>query len=161
MTVNLKNTAVTKGAALLVVGVWLFLRGSEGDLRCSVGLRAHSHRRQTAFDPDSAEELERDVRALLVQRRKIEAVKVVREYTNWGLKASKAFVDALENDAYVSTSEAFPAIRASQPAGITAEVQAQVSACLRQGHMIEAIKWVREATGWGLKAAKDYVEGLR
>lgn len=29
---------------------------------------------------------------------------------------------------------------------------------LSQGRKIEAIKHVREATGWGLKEAKDYVE---
>jgi ribosomal protein L7/L12 len=36
----------------------------------------------------------------------------------------------------------------------------EVRAFARQGRTIEAIKRVREATGWGLKEAKDYVDTL-
>ncbi len=40
-------------------------------------------------------ELEDQVRALIAQGRKVEAVKRVRETTGWGLKQSKDYVDAL------------------------------------------------------------------
>ena len=40
-------------------------------------------------------ELEGQVRALIAQIRKVEAVKRVRETTGWGLKESKDYVDAL------------------------------------------------------------------
>jgi hypothetical protein len=35
-----------------------------------------------------------------------------------------------------------------------------VQALLAQGHKVEAVKQVHRATGWGLKASKDYVDGL-
>jgi ribosomal protein L7/L12 len=40
------------------------------------------------------------------------------------------------------------------------EWEAGVRALLRQGNKIEAIKACREATGLGLKEAKDYVESM-
>jgi hypothetical protein len=40
------------------------------------------------------------------------------------------------------------------------ELQAQARALLADGNKIEAIKLVREATGMGLKEAKDLVERL-
>ncbi|MCP4362535.1 MAG: ribosomal protein L7/L12, partial [Chloroflexi bacterium] len=41
-------------------------------------------------------ELEAIVRKLLRENKKIAAVKAVRERTNWGLRESKDFVDAIE-----------------------------------------------------------------
>lgn len=42
-----------------------------------------------------APEVVAEARALLARRRKIEAIKLVREDTGWGLKESKDFVDEL------------------------------------------------------------------
>ena len=42
----------------------------------------------------------------------------------------------------------------------SAEIEAQARALLADGNKIEAIKLVREATGLGLKEAKDFVERL-
>lgn len=158
---NLKNTIAINGTVLLVVGALAFAARK----RRRPSLFSRSTRPQSlppdSLDPDSGEELEREVCAFLSQGRKIEAVKCVREYTNWGLKASKDFVDALETDSYASAVEAASANRTPQPAGITAEVQVQVSAYLQRGRTIQAIKCVRAATGWGLKEAKDYVDSLR
>jgi ribosomal protein L7/L12 len=42
----------------------------------------------------------------------------------------------------------------------SAELEQQAKALLAQGNKIEAIKLVREATGMGLKEAKDFVERL-
>jgi ribosomal protein L7/L12 len=44
----------------------------------------------------SKETLEFEVRELLARGRKVEAVKKVRELTNWGLKEAKDFVDSVE-----------------------------------------------------------------
>jgi ribosomal protein L7/L12 len=46
------------------------------------------------------------------------------------------------------------------PTQLGGDVPADVQALLTQGKKIEAIKRVRELTGWGLKEAKDYVEQL-
>ena len=40
------------------------------------------------------------------------------------------------------------------------EIEAQVRMMLARGETIDAIKLVRDATGMGLKDAKDYVDGL-
>lgn len=146
---NLKN-----GAVLLVAGVLSFAARKRGRGRHPLfGRLAQSQPSPSiSLDPDFAEALEREARALLAQGRKIEAVKYVREYTNWGLKEAKDFVDALGNDS--SASEV-------TPVGITAEVRAKVHVLVQQGRVIEAVKQVRAATGWGLKEAKDYVDRLR
>ena len=38
------------------------------------------------------------------------------------------------------------------------ELEAEVTAMIRQGHTIAAIKRLREATGWGLADAKRWVD---
>jgi ribosomal protein L7/L12 len=50
--------------------------------------------------------------------------------------------------------------RGAAPPTTSAEIEAQARALLADGNKIEAIKLVREATGLGLKEAKDFVEGL-
>lgn len=42
-----------------------------------------------------------------------------------------------------------------------ADVDTRVKLLLQQGKTIAAIQLVREATGWDLQKAKDYVEGLQ
>jgi len=54
------------------------------------GSKPH-HARETPVTPEVVTE----ARALLSRRRKIEAIKLVREHTGWGLKESKDFVDGL------------------------------------------------------------------
>lgn len=49
---------------------------------------------------------------------------------------------------------------APAPSGVY-EPSAQVLSHLAGGKVINAIKVVREETGWGLKEAKDYVDRLR
>ena len=44
--------------------------------------------------------------------------------------------------------------------GITPELTAEVRQLLARRQKIEAVKCVREATGWGLKESKDYVDAL-
>ncbi len=40
------------------------------------------------------------------------------------------------------------------------ELEGQVRALVAQGRIVEAVKRVRETTGWGLKQSKDYVDAL-
>jgi len=40
------------------------------------------------------------------------------------------------------------------------ELEGQVRALIAQGRKVEAVKRVRETTGWGLKESKDYVDAL-
>lgn len=91
------------------------------------------------------------VGALLAAGKKIEAIKELREQTGMGLREAKDYVDALE-----TTGE--------PPAPRTGEVSEHTLALAREllasGKKIQAVKAVREETGWGLKEAKDFVEGL-
>ncbi|HEY84291.1 MAG TPA: 50S ribosomal protein L7/L12 [Chloroflexi bacterium] len=94
--------------------------------------------------------LEQQVRGLLAQGNKIQAVKLVREQTGKGLKESKDYVDSM-------VKSASPEI----PAGISKETLAfEIKEFLAQGNKVMAVKRVHELTGWGLKQSKDFVDAL-
>jgi ribosomal protein L7/L12 len=101
-----------------------------------------------------------EVRGLLLQGQKIQAIKVVREYTGWGLKEAKDYVEALEAG-HAPPPSAGPAAQQQAAGGDTlAGVDARIRQLISDRQKIQAIKLVREHTGWGLKEAKDYVEAL-
>ena len=81
--------------------------------------------------------------------RKIEAIKLYRERTGAGLKEAKDAVEAIERGDM-----------ARMPGGIEGPLEAGLLGLLREGRKIEAVKRYREATGAGLKEAKDAVEAL-
>lgn len=98
-----------------------------------------------------------EIRSLIDSGKKVEAVKRVREATNWGLRESKEYVDALSQGG----EPAFSAPPDSSSGVTSPEDMRQVAAqLLSQGKKIEAVKHVREATRWGLREAKVYVEAL-
>jgi ribosomal protein L7/L12 len=98
--------------------------------------------------------VEQQARALLAGGDTIAAVKRVRELTGWGLKESREFVQSL-SPTQPGSAAIGAATRLGDPA-TDSEVQAQ----LARGNKIQAIKRVRELTGWGLKEAKDFVDRL-
>jgi ribosomal protein L7/L12 len=87
-------------------------------------------------------------RAALDRGNKLEAIRLLREETGISLVAAKEAVE--EQGAVVSLS-----LSARSPEG---ELPAHVLAALAGGQKIEAIKLLREATGLGLKEAKDAVD---
>lgn len=91
------------------------------------------------------------VRELAAGGRKIEAIKLQRQFTGMGLKEAKQFVEALE-----TTGEPPAAPRAE----LSLAAMAQVRELMAAGKTIQAVKLVREDTGWGLKQAKDFVDSL-
>ena len=95
--------------------------------------------------------LEAELRALLAAGRKIDAIKRAREATGLGLKEAKDLVEGVD---------AGGALPAPRPAPGDAGLEAALRALLAGGRKIEAIKRAREATGLGLKEAKDLVEQL-
>ena len=48
----------------------------------------------------------------------------------------------------------------SRDGGPHADIRSQIIACVHEGRKIEAIKLLREATGLGLKEAKDEIDRL-
>ena len=109
---------------------------------------------QLAVEPpafhDNPDHLAR-VRELAAAGRKIEAIKVQRQHTGMGLKEAKQFVEALE-----TTGEP-PAVPRAE---LSLAAMAQVRELVAAGKTIQAVKLVREDTGWGLKQAKDFVDSL-
>lgn len=101
-----------------------------------------------------------EIRRLLAEGNKIQAIKRVRELTGLGLKEAKDYVDRLPAGApfeYAASEPvtAEPATFAPDPA-----FEQEIRQLLTQRQKIEAIKRVRELTGLGLKEAKDYVDAL-
>lgn len=94
-------------------------------------------------------ELENELRGLLEQGRKIEAIKLYRERTGTGLREAKDAVEALQAGA------ALPSRNRLDP-----NLEQNLVVLLERGKKIDAIKEYREATGAGLKEAKDAVEAL-
>ncbi|HEU5086057.1 MAG TPA: ribosomal protein L7/L12 [Roseiflexaceae bacterium] len=94
------------------------------------------------------------VAQLLARGNKIEAIKLVRERTGWGLKEAKDYVEALPN------APPLPAPVAPEAPVSAGSMDDEARALLAKGQKIVAIKLVRERTGWGLKEAKDYVDEL-
>jgi ribosomal protein L7/L12 len=106
-------------------------------------------------DPRTVEE---EARQLLATGNAIAAIKRVRELTGLGLKEAKDYVDALQRG---SALPVLPATAASDaPTASAPQLDQEARGLLARGRKIEAIKRVREVTGWGLKEAKDYVERL-
>jgi len=89
---------------------------------------------------------------------RIEAIKLVRE-ANHGVDLRGA-MEAV--DAFASGKRHFAVDPpSSTPAASFSGLPAEALAALSQGQLIEAIKIVREASGLGLKEAKDLVEQYR
>lgn len=95
------------------------------------------------------DKLENQVHTLIDQNQKIEAIKLVRRTTGWGLGESKGYVDTLAR-------AALPALSPADEAATEQEVKALV----QQDRYAEAIKRVRERTDWGLGDCKAYVDAL-
>jgi ribosomal protein L7/L12 len=97
--------------------------------------------------------LEGQVRDLLAQGDKIEAIKLYRGATGSGLQEAKEALESME----WGESLAHPQ---SPVKTAPAELEAQLSALLAQGKKIDAVKLYRQATGLGLKESKDAVDLL-
>lgn len=93
-------------------------------------------------------ELNAEIRRLLSEGRKIEAIRRYREQTGADLAAAKAAVEALQRD------------EPPAPPAEDSPDAAEIVALLQGGKKIEAIKLYRQRTGVGLKEAKDAVEAL-
>ncbi len=91
------------------------------------------------------------LRALLAQNQKIEAIKFYRERTGVGLKEAKDAVEALERGESPAPPRQQPEHGPWEP---------EIVALMEQGRKIDAIKLHRENTGLGLKDAKEAVEAI-
>lgn len=99
---------------------------------------------QETWQPSSA--LDQDLRHLISQHRKLEAIKLVREQSGWSLKQAKNYVEQRQERRSANSLDP-EVVRAAQQ-------------LLGENRKIAAIQLIRTHSGWGLKEAKDYVEKL-
>ena len=144
--------------ALLVL--WLLLRPKQGQMAANAPDATPAVRPSESLDADPSDpdisDAENEVQQLMIQGRKIEAIKRVRALTGMGLKDAKDYVEALPDtppSTHLGSSRLPLPI---EPPGLEAEVRR----LLAQHRKIEAVKRVRERMGVNLKQAKDYVESF-
>ncbi len=122
---------------------------------------------QLTFEPALIAQL----RALIAENHQIQAIKLLRE-SNPGLSlvTAKNIVDRLSVTAAGPPAPAPPEASGQPPeqwadhapssSPVPFDVELEVRQLKLQGHLVHAIKLVREHTGMGLKDAKEYVDGL-
>ncbi len=102
-----------------------------------------------------ASPLEFEVIRLLEQRKKIQAIKLVRDHTRLGLKEAKDLVEEVERTGHLR----LPPLPTA-PFLAETDVMERARELKRQGKAIEAIKLIRQHSRLGLKEAKDVYDGL-
>lgn len=95
-------------------------------------------------------DLPTSVQAALAQGDELEAIKLLRSTTGLGLKEAKDLIDGHSN-----------AMGQHSRASVPSTLPPQVMNALQRGDKIEAIKLMRQATGLGLKEAKDLVDAAQ
>ena len=100
--------------------------------------------------------IEAQVKALIAQGRKIEAIKLIREANGLSLEAARDSVEAIEQHGRPTLGEMgmMSTIRLAQ------QLSKEVHELVASGQKVEAIKLVRDQTGLGLKESKELVDRL-
>jgi ribosomal protein L7/L12 len=111
---------------------------------------------RTAEAANDAMTLETEVKALIAQGRKIEAIKLMREANGLSLEAARDSVEAIEQHGRPTLGEMgmMSTIRLAQ------QLSKEVHELVASGQKVEAIRLVRDQTGLGLKEAKELVDRL-
>lgn len=94
-------------------------------------------------------DLEREVRSLLGQGRKIEAVKLYKEHTGCGLKDAKNAVEALQGRAGLP-----------KPNQVDDKLESELLGLLQRGEKLKAVKLYRGQIGANLMESKLAVESI-
>jgi ribosomal protein L7/L12 len=96
-----------------------------------------------------------EVERLMKAGQKIKAIKAYREATGAGLKEAKEAVERMEGE----TKEASPQESSTQTKPDLVD-PVKLQSLIREGRKIEAIKYIRQQRGVGLKEAKEAVDWL-
>lgn len=95
-----------------------------------------------------SKELEGKIQLLLSKGKKVEAVKLVKDAMNCGLKEAKDFIDGFGRTAV-------------QPLNIIpADMEAELFSLIRQGRKIDAVKLYKDKTGARLEESVNYINSL-
>ena len=114
--------------------------------------------------PDKNSLAEQVLVILKETKNKINTITFVREQTGWGLKEAEDFVDSIAPEWRPAPEQAAGATTAqeeSKPQPDKYSLAEQVLAILKEtNNKINAITFVREQTGWGLKEGEDFVVSI-
>jgi ribosomal protein L7/L12 len=94
------------------------------------------------------------IRDAMARGAKIEAIKLYRQATGARLRESKEAVERMESE----TAAEPPPVLFTGP--LRDEDLARLRTLLRRGETLQAVKFHRERTGYGLKESKDAVDAL-
>lgn len=146
------------------IGLWLALRGRKraevigGDQQSTTSRPVPTPPASSPPMTTTLSPLDHHVRKLAADGNKIEAIKAVREHTGLGLKEAKDYVEAIPNVVPLANfGHGDPAARELKDEATMRAVAWQLVA---KGQKIEAIKLIRENTGWDLKRSKEYADAL-
>jgi ribosomal protein L7/L12 len=155
---SLTLAIVAIGALVVILIVAAILRRSWGGSLDSVALPSTTLPQGVRYHSvaDVPAENLAEIRALLAQGNKIQAIKQLRDLTGLGLKEAKDAVEAMDAGSYETT----PASSQPSSSQFSAQALEEIRSLLEHGNKIGAIKRVRELTGLGLKEAKDYVDSI-
>jgi ribosomal protein L7/L12 len=135
---------------VFVVAFWVFHRLQQSPEKPVKTSRVNKQQESAQSLPPY---LQAEIQALLIQNKKIAAIKKVRKYTGLGLKEAKDYVEALSKSG--TTGAEIPL-----KGGITPELKTELKDLISNNRKIEAIKLLRNRSGLGLKQAKEYVDEL-
>jgi len=104
---------------------------------------------------DMTPQQRREIIAALQNGRKLEAIKLYREATGSDLMEAKTFIESLQQT--LTTGRVPDGDSASS---LSDEQRDRIIELLTAGQKLHAVKHYRDATGAGLKQAKDAVEAI-
>lgn len=108
--------------------------------------------------PQVSSEQHTEIDALLAQGEPVKAIKRLREFTGLGLVDAKRLIDTWQP---LAGSVAGPIALANPAAELSPTAGAEIDRLVAEGRLVVAIKAYREATGVGLKEAKQIIERWR
>jgi len=148
-------TYILVGAVIVVIAAIFLFGGSRGDTKLVLGLS--TGKTDEPAPASGSNDLTLEVQSLLIQGRKIEAIKLLKEGSGIPLEAAKTAVDAMEKLGTLGTTTLSITTNTTT---LSQQDSAEIQRLIRQGEKIEAIKLIRDRTGLGLKEAKDVADRL-
>ena len=148
-------TYILVGAVIVVIAAIFLFGGSRGDTKLVLGLS--TGKTEEPAPASGSNDLTLEVQSLLIQGRKIEAIKLLKERSGIPLEAAKTAVDAMEKLGTLGTTTLSITTNTTT---LSQQDSAEIQRLIRQGEKIEAIKLIRDRTGLGLKEAKDVADRL-
>lgn len=99
-----------------------------------------------------------EIHQLVKSGKKLEAVKLVKDATGWGLKEAKDYIDNLGGAIDFANTKS-NVYESRDVNGLNIDLE-PVKELLRNGRKLEAIKYFRDQSGLGLKESHEFIEQM-